>query len=995
MKSSTTFPKKHILCGAIGILSLSLGIAASPVETQSQSNPPAITPEVPETISFNRDVRPILSQHCYPCHGPDKAKVEETGGLRLDSFEESTKDRDGKIAINPHNWEESLIRKRIEPKIPELRMPPPDSTVEPLSQYQVSVLKKWIEQGAIYQKHWAFIPPVRPQIPSVSDKSWPINPLDSFVLNKLESNNLKPAAIAPKHTLLRRLSLSLTGLPPTPEEIDRFQKDKSEKAYEKMVDYYLSQPSFGENQARYWLDAVRYGDTHGLHLDNYREIYPYRDWVVRAFNENLSYDQFVKWQLAGDLLPDPSLDQLIASGYVRMNPTTNEGGAIEEEFLIKNTADRTDTTATVFLGLTMACARCHDHKYDPISHDEYYEFSAFFNSTVDPVLDQNSKVHAPVISAPDPEQRARKVQLETQLSKLADTVAIKPLQDWLTTVKNSTPKIADWKLAGPFTAASFELAHKTAFSPENSGSQETTWRDIKVTDSARMDGIVGKENSSAYVKTILTVDKAIDFTLKVGSDDGVKVWLNNQVVHDNPALRGLTIDQDEVVLKLKPGENQLLIKITNGGGPDGLSVSLGTETTRLLATALKSGLEIQNNPEALKKAKPLYLLYGPKHKSTAAYQKLNAEYAEFLKTIPTTLVAKEMPEPRKTYVLRRGEYDQRLNEVSRNVPNWLTPFPTAAAKNRLGLANWILSPENPLPMRVYVNRMWQKYFGAGIVKSSEDFGSQGNWPSNQDLLDWMAVEFRESNFNIKHMHKLIVMSNAFRQSSAVTKEKLAVDPANRLVSRGPRFRLDAEIIRDQALAVSGLLNKQIGGPGVKPYHPPKIWEQLGYESSDTGKYVQDTGDKLYRKSLYLFLKRTSGPPVLAIFDAPSREACSVRRSITNTPMQALAVMNETAFVESARIMAERVIKAKKSQSERIDFALQIAITRKPTAGEQKLLGDFLNQQLEVFQKDPKRATSLLAIGEKPADSRLKPEETAAYTMLCNLILNLDEALTFN
>ncbi len=985
---------QKFLLGSIGVLSLGVGIASTPIDADPVENQQK-EEKVPETVLFNRDVRPILSQHCYPCHGPDKAKVEETGGLRFDSFEEAIKDRDGQFPIKPHNYEESLIRKRIEPKIDALRMPPPSSTVEPLSNFQVAVLKRWIEQGANYQKHWAFIPPVKPELPDTSDPKWIINPIDNFVLSSLDKNNLSPAPTASKNTLIRRLSLSLTGLPPTPSEVDKYISDTSPKAYEKLVDYYLAKPSFGENQSRYWLDAVRYGDTHGLHLDNYREIYPYRDWVVRAFNENLSYDQFVKWQLAGDLLPDPSLDQLIASGYVRMNPTTNEGGAIEEEFLVKNTADRTDTTATVFLGLTMACARCHDHKYDPITHEDYYQFSAYFNSTVDPVLDQNSKVHAPVISAPSPQQREKKSRFESELAKLANTVSTPIVKEWLSSVVDITPVTGKWQLSGPYSEKSFELSHNAKYPPETPGNAESKWRDIVVVDSAPMNGVIGKENSSVYFRTTLEIKKSADYSLKLGSDDGVKVWLNGEVVHDNPALRGLTVDQDSVVLKLKAGKNDLLIKVTNGGGPDAASITLGTETTRLLAKSLSSNLAIERDPIQLTAAKSLFLLYGTKHKSTVSYQSLNNEYLAFLPTIPTTLVAKEMPEPRKTYVLRRGEYDQRLQEVSRNVPSWLTANPSPEPKTRLGLANWILDSENPLPTRVYVNRMWQKYFGAGIVKSSEDFGSQGNWPSNQELLDWLAVEFRESKFNIKHMHKLIVMSNSFRQSSASTELKRNVDPANRLISRGPRFRLDAEIIRDQALAASGLLNTTIGGPGVKPYHPPKMWEQLGYESSDTGKYVQDHGDALYRKSLYFFLKRTSGPPVLALFDAPSREACSVRRSITNTPMQALAVMNETGFVESSRIMAERLIKAKKSPKDRINLGMQLVVARKASLTEMPLLEKFLNTQLETFSSDPERAKMLLKSGEMPADANLNPSEIAAYAMLCNLLLNLDEALTFN
>lgn len=980
----------QFLTVAGAIASLGFAVASPTAQPQKAKEDP-----IPDKIQFNRDVRPILSQHCWPCHGTDKAAVARTGGLRLDSAAEATKDRgDSHFAIVPGKPEESLLAKRVMPKVPEMQMPPPGSTVEPLTDRQKQILIKWISQGAEYQQQWSFIPPVKAALPQVSDKTWPTNEIDFFILANLEKNGLTPAAEAPRTTLARRLSLALTGLPPSPQTVDSFVRDLSPKAYDTLVNRLLDDPHFGENQARYWLDAVRYGDTHGLHIDNYREIYPFRDWVVRALNNNLPYDQFVTQQLAGDLLPNPNLDQLIASGYVRMHVSTNEGGVIEEEFKVKNTVDRVDTTSTVFLGLTMACARCHDHKYDPISQADYYKFFAYFNSTEDPPLDGNIKNTPPVIRAPDPAQRTQIENYQSTFAQMEAHVDDKVAMNWLEDIVLRIPKVGAWKISGPYSGADFASTAKTAFDPEDP-SKSATWRDIVVTDRARMDGVVGKENSAAYLKTTFTAQKESEYTIKVGSDDGIKIWLNGTVIHDNPVPRGLTVDQDTVKFHLPAGKNELLFKVTNGGGPDGFSISYGDEAFRLVGSLVKADSPLKVDKQTLALAKGLFLRSGPATSQSNTYRAVFKQYEALLATIPTTYVAKERAMPVPAYVLRRGEYDQRLEEVKRATPSALPAPSPSMPTNRLGLAQWLVAKENPLTARVFVNRIWQQFFGTGIVETSEDFGSQGSWPSNQALLDWLAVDFQENGWNVKRLIRQIVSSSAYRQSAVVTPQKQEIDPVNRLVSRGPRFRLDAEVLRDQALYASGLINLKMGGPGVRPYQPPGLWEALGFDISDTSRYVQDRGDALYRRSLYLFWKRTSPPPMMAIFDAPTRESCTVRRSRTNTPTQALASMNEPGMVEAARIMAERVLTEKSSQPERIAFAFKLVLGRTPSPKEADVLQTMLDKQLMSFNAHPERAEELLKTGEKAPDKNLKATDIAAYAMLCNTILNLDEALTIN
>jgi hypothetical protein len=805
----------------------------------------------PTKVDYNRDVRPILSNHCYACHGPDDGQRQ--AGLRLDVAEVATGELEsGNRAIVPGNVAGSVLIERVSAKGPGMRMPPPESGEEPLSDEQIDVLRRWIAEGAEYKRHWAFIPPVRPELPQFTppegwqDAAPARNPIDAFVRARLLSEDLAPSPEADKVTLVRRVTLDLTGLPPTPAEVDAFLADNSPDAYDKLVDRLLASPRYGEHLARYWLDAVRYGDTHGLHLDNYREIWPYREWVIEAFNRNQPFDEFTIDQLAGDLRENPSNEQLIATGYVRSNVTTSEGGSIEEEVLVRNTVDRVETTATVWLSLTAGCAVCHDHKFDPLTQKEFYQLFAFFNSTADPPLDQNAKLYGPVLRIPSAEQ---------------------------------------------------------------------------------------KENLAALAKQIA-----------------------DEKERQGAMLEGLS--DDIVAICKKPADKR--------------------------SEAEKSTLDEKGAGD----------IADQWHALQESIERLEAEHKKIDEIVPGTLIAREKDTPRPAHILKRGQYDQPQDQVQRGVPTWLHNWPEGAPNDRMGLALWLVTDDNPLTARVFVNRLWQRVFGSGLVETSEDFGIQSQWPSHPELLDWLAVEFRESGWDVKHLMRLLVTSGTYRQSSefGVRNSELE-DRANRLLARGPRFRMDAEMIRDQALYVSGLLVEKIGGPSVKPYQPEGLWEAVGYSTSNTAKFTQDHGEALYRRSLYTFWKRTAPPPTMSIMDAPSREACTVRRPRTNTPLAALALMNDIQFVEAARHLAQRTLtEAGADRDDRLQYMFRLVLSRSPTEREMELLRKQLESHLDRFANDAKAAKALLAVGESPRDEALSPAHQAAWTMVANLVLNLDEAL---
>lgn len=729
-----------------------------------------------EPLDFAREVLPILSDKCFACHGPDTKKAKD---LRLDSYAAAIKDRKGTRAIDPDNLEDSELIFRIHDEDDPM---PPEDDGKPLTKAEKEILTRWVKEGGKYASHWAFVPPVKEK------KAPKTGVIDSYISagHKARQPSTDFAQPADRATLARRVALVLTGLPPAPEVLEKFLTDTSDKAYPDLVQTLLDSPYYGEHQARYWLDAIRYGDTHGLHLDNRRGIFPYRDWVVRAFNENLPLDDFITWQLAGDLLPDSTITQKIATGFVRMNPTTSEGGAIAAEFQAKNNFDRTETLGTVMLGMTLTCARCHTHKYDPITHDEYFKLLAFFNSTAEKPLDGNKYDHGPAMKAPaNPEE---------------------------------------WKLLEAFER--------------------------------KQEGVA---------------DPTKSFTT-------------------------------------------------------------------------------------------------------------------------TTLIAKELPKPRVTKVLQRGEYHSPFGDpLQPDVPSVMGGFPSDAPRNRLGLAQWLTSSDHPLVARVLVNRMWQRVFGYGLVRTPEDFGLQGEQPTHPELLDWLAVELIESDWNLKHLLNLMVTSRTFQQSSK--RRPSLDDPENRLYARGPGFRLDAEVIRDIALWSSGLLDQTMGGEGVKPYQPPGLWKALMHPASNTKNYVQDKGARLYRRSLYVYWKRTSPHPMMTLFDAPNRESSCVKRSRTSTALQSLALFNETQRIEMARKLAERIMVSAKDDSQRLDTLYKLLACRPAMDRERKACLGLLAAMTESFKAKPDDAKALLQTGEAPGNDSLDQVELAAWTQVVTTILASDVALS--
>ena len=757
----------------------------------------SLLPAQEEAVSFNRDVRPILAENCFSCHGPDARHLK--GKLRLDV--EGTKTV---IASNPSK---SKLIRRITHSDPDERMPPPE-TRKSLDETEIETLRRWIRQGAAWQGHWSFIPPVRPPFPAVKNRNWSRNGVDRFILARLEKEGLSPSAEAGRAVLIRRITLDLTGLPPSRGEVDAFLSDTRPDAFERVVDRLLQSPHYGERMAQDWMDAARYADTHGLHVDSIRHMWPWRDWVIGAFNANLPYDQFTVEQLAGDLLPGATRDQVVATGFNRNHLISYQGGALEKKLEVMYRVDRVNTTATVWLGLTMGCAQCHDHKFDPIPQADYYRMYAFFNSIAEKPKDGRNGNAQPKVSLESAAQRGHLATLRAEIRKLE-----------------------------------------------------------------------GRKEK----------DKAIEAKIK----------------------------------KLKDRERGIV------------------------------------------------------------------------KKIPDTMVMKELPKPRDTFMLNRGEYNQPGEKVTPGTPGFLPPLPEGLPRNRLGLARWLVDPNHPLTARVAVNRLWQQIFGIGIVETSEDFGTQGEWPVHPELLDWLAVEFVERGWDVKSIMRLLVTSETYRQCSAASPDLVGRDPRNRLLARGPRFRLAAEQIRDQALAAGGLLCVEVGGPSVRPYQPDGVWKVVAAQKGNytAQKYVQDHGKNLYRRGLYTFWKRLAPPPTMLALDAPKRDTCVMRRQRTNTPLQALALMNDPTFVEAARALAGRVIRRTMDDEERVALAFSMVLARRPTAKESEVLLDLLEWEREAFAADAAGAAKLVGVGESAADPSIPRGEWAAWTAVTSVILNLDEAVT--
>ncbi len=803
---------------------------------------------VPERLTYNRDIRPILSDNCFACHGPD-AKNRQ-GDLRLDVREDAV----AAGAIVPGEPRKSGLVERIVATDPDTVMPPPHAHKK-LDAGQKQILARWIAEGAEYQKHWAYEPPVKPPIPAGADA------IDHLVEARLARLGLAAAEEADRRTLIRRLSFDLVGLPPDPADVEAFVRDAAPDAYGRLVDRLLASPHYGERMAVGWLDVVRFADTIGYHSDNPRNIWPYRDWVIRAFNDNMPFDRFTIEQLAGDLLPNPTRDQRVATGFHRNHMLNEEGGVIAEEFLAELTGDRVETTATVWLGQTFNCCRCHNHKFDPLTQREFYSLKAFFHNVDEKgVGDYEAQIRVnapPFLRLPTPEQEAALADLKARIAA------------------------AEQKL-----------------------------------EAARADRKRAEEQAARQASAA-----------------------------DKPAA-------DAAEPKAP------------GGSP---------------ATAAADAVKL----------------------AESELNQLRKAHGSLEQSIPTALVMEERPAPRKTFILNRGDYSSPGEEVTAATPAALPAMAADLPKNRLGLARWLVAADNPLTPRVTVNRLWQSFFGTGLVATTEDFGSQGSPPSHPDLLDWLAVEFRETGWDVKRLVRLMVTSAAYRQASAIPPGLAGRDPQNRLLARGPRFRLQAEFVRDQAIAASGLLVPRIGGPSVKPYHPPGLYEQVvNQRDNPNPTYEQGTGEALHRRSLYTYWKRSVPHPAMLAFDAPFRETCSVKRSRTNTPMQALALMNDPTFVEASKFLAARMIREGGSDAAgRIAHGFWLVLARPPEPREVDVMAKVLERFRAEYAEAPAAARALLEVGDARDDEAFREParagDLAAYTLLANLLLCRDEAVTRN
>ncbi|HVE41336.1 MAG TPA: DUF1553 domain-containing protein [Planctomycetota bacterium] len=1039
----------------------------------------AADPDDPQ-LRFNRDIRPLLANTCFQCHGPDPGARKAK--LRFDREEGFFGAREGGPTVVKGQPDKSPLYQRIVTKDPDDLMPPAKSH-KVLKPEEKERIRKWIAQGAPWEPHWAFIKPERPALPVVKNAKWVRNPIDTFVLARLEAQGLSPAPEADRRALARRLSLDLLGLPPEPELVEAFLADTSADAYEKLVDKMLASPRYGEHRARFWMDAARYADTHGLHFDNFRDIWPYRDWIITAFNQNQPFDRFTVEQIAGDLLPNPTQEQIIATGFHRCNMTTNEGGTIAEENLANYARDRVETTYWVWLGLTANCAVCHDHKFDPITTKDFYSMAAFFRNTTQGALDGNVRDTAPVLMLPKAEDEKRHKELPGEIESTKQAVAARKkvlradFDKWL-----ETAKPADWdtevaKIGEPsfhlplnaeqpaeaiqalFQGKALDVKSKGPLHWVDSGRQgKALHMDGKSPVEIGTEvGAFEKDGARSYgcwVKLGKGFQGSAALFARMDDDDGYRGWdlcaqdgeFTSHLVHkwQNDAIKVGTTGK-----AWKPDTWQHVFVTYDGSGKaegfkifvDGKEAKLKIEVntlksttktlTPLLVGARKkslalAGASLQDIRFYDRKLSPgevrrmaleekARVLIGkppaerkPKEKDelfdvtadgdpevAAANAKVSALEAEQKAIKDRSNVAHVMEEKKGSMptanILFRGEYDKPRDKVEAGVPAALHPLPQDAPKSRLGLARWLVSPENALTPRVIVNRYWQEVFGTGIVKSSEDFGIMGDAPSHPELLDWLAVEFRET-WDVKKFFRLMVTSSTYRQSAAATKDKVEKDPANRLFSRGPRFRMDAEMVRDYALAASGTLSAKIGGPSVKPYQPDGVWDAVGMRESNTKTYKRDNGEALYRRSLYWFWKRMAPPASLEILNAPSREVSCLRRERTNTPLQALVTLNDPQMIEAARALATLALKGGNDDAARLRVAATRVLARPLTEKEAAVVMRIKGQLSDHYKAKPEDAKALVGVGELKPDPALDPAELAAWTMICNQLLNLDETL---
>ncbi|MEX1076676.1 MAG: PSD1 and planctomycete cytochrome C domain-containing protein [Pirellulales bacterium] len=897
-------------------------------------------------LDFNRDVRPLLSDRCFACHGPDGE--DRHAGLRLDLRETATAALEsGAVAVVPANAAASELFARITSTDPDLVMPPPH-VGKPITPAEARILERWIAAGAEYRGHWAFERVEQPALPEVRDGSWAKTPLDRFILARLEAEGIAPAPEADRVTLARRLALDLTGLPPAPEAVGSFLADTAPDAYERYVDSLLASPHFGERMAIEWLDAARYADSHGYQTDSSRSNWPWRDWLIRAFNENLSFDQFTVDQLAGDMLENPTRDQIVATGFNRNHRINGEGGIIAEEWRVETVIDRVETTGQTWLGLTVGCSRCHDHKYDPLSQREFYALFALFNNVPETGSIMGSQNRAggnsdPLFEIPSPEQ-------EGELARLNEVVA-----DAEAAVKaegaNIDPLVREWEASlGPLL-----------------GGAEKVW-----------DSFEPLELRSAGGATFRRIE------------DGSWLVEGANPPFDTYEFEALLPGQSFGGVRLEVIPDPTLIGIAGPNLPDVVAAALAVDRDT-------------RSPQQQDDLRKFYRekVDGPIKRAEAARDAAKKSLADFRNTLPTAMVMNEGP-ARDAFLLVRGEYDKRGEKVPPGLPAFLPAVPEGMKADRLGLARWIVSRDNPLTARVQVNRLWERFFGTGIVKTSENLGSQAEYPSHPELLDWMAAEFMEGSslpavggkpagpWDTKAFVKLLVSSAVYRQSAVVTPEKLARDPANRLLARAPRIRLPGEVVRDQAVAAAGLLVPTIGGPSVRPWMPDGVWDETS-KYGDLRGYKPDTGPGRYRRTMYTIWKRTAAPPTMLLFDAPNRETCQVKRSRTNTPLQALALLNETTFIEAAHGLARRMLgEGGDTPATRISHGFRLAIGRPPSDSELVTLVVGFGADREAFAADPDAAGKYAGYGLVKPPEGIPPEEFAAYSLAANVIINLDE-----
>ena len=939
------------------------------------------------SVDFNRDIRPILSEHCFRCHGPD-AKSREAD-LRLDSVKAMKADLGGYSAVVPGNPKSSILLARINHTSPDERMPPVE-TGKKLTSDQINLITSWVQQGAEGKKHWSFIRPVRPELAVDPSDRWSKNEIDQFILAKLQQYQKSPSAQAAAQTLIRRVTLDLTGLPPSIDEINAFLSDTSKDAYENVVDRLLDSPHYGERMAMQWLDASRYADTHGYSLDRRRVMWPWRDWVIWAYNQNMPFDQFMVEQLAGDLLPDAKKSQIVATGFNRNHPIQSEGGVINEEYRVETVVDRVETTASVFLGLTMGCCRCHDHKYEPISQTDFFGFYAFFNNVPESAHVGNGDrlTDGPVIKAPSvlqPQQlqgvRQRIVELEKKISAESRLPNRKPVPLERVWIDDKIPE-SSTSIGNGSGVQRFEFVSKNQH-PVFSGKMSSLRTSVGLGQH-----LVQNANPPLRLNQSAKLFCYVYLDPKNPPDEIMMQWFSGGKWEHRAYWGKNQIDWGAD----KTASRRLMGPLPNVGqwtrlevAADQIGLGPGSEITGWAFTQFGGTVYWD-------KAGVLDLQTSQSQKTLTS---LNKQADRIQAAMPTVMVMAEKKPPRKTLFLDRGQYDSPTDlEVKPGLPAAFGELKTDDRANRLDLAKWLSGPRNPLTARVTVNRLWKLHFGTGIVKTLEDFGSQGEWPSHPKLLDWLACEFVESGWDVKSMHKKIVMSATYQQDSRWSGDSSSFDPGNRLLGRGPRFRLEAEIIRDQALSLSGLLVDQIGGPSVRPYQPAGLWRDVVYENAP--RFQQDHGDSLYRRSLYTYWKRSVPPPNFQAFDAPTREACTLTRSMTNTPMAALVLMNDPTFVEASRKLAERVLnEIDENTQKRLNHLFRIVTGREPSLAESKSMTKAYVDLHNEFKNNRSAALELMKVGEAATDPRLEVTELAAFTSIANALLQTDETITRN